>query len=77
MRENPLCVACREVNLIVPATDVDHIVPHRGDQKLFWNRSNWQALCHSCHARKTAREDGGYSNERLQRTQNDSDSSVG
>ncbi|WP_186275807.1 HNH endonuclease [Burkholderia gladioli] len=64
LRENPLCVACREANLIVPATDVDHIIPHRGDQKLFWSRSNWQALCHPCHARKTAREDGGFSNER-------------
>ena len=22
---------------MVPATDVDHIVPHRGDQALFWD----------------------------------------
>jgi 5-methylcytosine-specific restriction protein A len=21
---------------------VDHKIPHRGDQKLFWSRSNWQ-----------------------------------
>lgn len=34
-----------------PATVVDHIVPHRGDHKLFWSRSNWQPLCRSCHAR--------------------------
>jgi hypothetical protein len=26
----------------VKATDVDHIIPHRGDKKLFWNESNWQ-----------------------------------
>lgn len=38
-----------------PATDVDHIVPHAGpSDPLFWDQSNMQALCHSCHSRKTA-----------------------
>ncbi|WP_027556240.1 HNH endonuclease [Bradyrhizobium sp. Cp5.3] len=32
---------------------VDHIKPHRGDMKLFWDRSNWQPLASSpCHARR-------------------------
>ncbi|UEM16587.1 HNH endonuclease [Bradyrhizobium barranii subsp. barranii] len=32
---------------------VDHIVPHRGDMKLFWSRSNWQPLASSpCHANR-------------------------
>jgi 5-methylcytosine-specific restriction endonuclease McrA len=37
---------------------VDHKVPHRGDMKLFWDRSNWQALASSpCHSsRKQAME---------------------
>ena len=39
------------------ATVVDYIVPHRGDQKLFWDKSNWQPLCKACHDRKTWRED--------------------
>lgn len=40
---------------------VDHVVPHRGDKNLFWNaRGNWQALCVSCHSRKTVKEDGGF-----------------
>lgn len=34
-----------------PASVVDHIVPHRGDRKLFWSRSNWQPLCAPCHNR--------------------------
>ena len=38
-------------------TVVDHIVPHRGDQQLFWNQSNWQALCKPCHDHKTMTED--------------------
>lgn len=56
LRRNPLCVDCGELGVIEPATDVDHIKPHKGDRRLFWDRSNWQSLCHSCHSRKTARE---------------------
>ena len=41
----------------VKATVVDHMVPHRGDEKLFWDRSNWRALCKRCHDKKTGNED--------------------
>lgn len=41
--ENETC-RCGEA-----ATVVDHIIPHRGDKALFWNRANWQALCTRCH----------------------------
>lgn len=54
---NPLCVECQKLGVIKPATDVDHIVPHRGDMNLFWKQGNLQALCHECHSRKTAVED--------------------
>jgi 5-methylcytosine-specific restriction endonuclease McrA len=37
---------------------VDHIRPHKGDRKLFWNRANWQPMTSSCHNRKTALADG-------------------
>ena len=50
---HPLCVHCKDNNVIKAATEVDHIIPHRGDTKLFWRRSNWQALCKSCHSKKT------------------------
>ena len=36
---------------------LDHIIPHRGDQKLFWDRSNWQPLCEHHHNVKTMTED--------------------
>lgn len=54
---NPLCVKCG-----APATDVDHIIPHKGDKILFWNPNNWQSLCHRCHSQKTAREDSDFMN---------------
>lgn len=51
---NPLCVHCLALDIIKPATDVDHIVPHRGDKELF-DQGELQALCGPCHSRKTAR----------------------
>lgn len=54
LRENPLCVRCKQDGLTVAANQVDHIIPHRGDKTLFWQLSNLQPLCHSCHSRKTA-----------------------
>ncbi|ELK38933.1 HNH endonuclease, partial [Brevibacillus agri BAB-2500] len=47
---------------VTTATVVDHIVPHKGDMRKFWDRMNWQALCASCHSKKTAKEDGGFGN---------------
>jgi 5-methylcytosine-specific restriction enzyme A len=43
--DNPLCLGCEAVGLIVEATCVDHIIPHRGDDVLFWNSANWQPCC--------------------------------
>lgn len=38
-----------------PSTVVDHIIAHRGDDGLFWDRSNWQPLCAHCHNRHKQR----------------------
>lgn len=46
---SPLCVKCKAKGKVTIATVVDHIVPHRGDRDLFWDRSNWQSLCKPCH----------------------------
>ena len=51
-----LCVICYRQGREVRATEVDHVTPHGGDQRLFWDRSNWQVLCKPCHARKTLAE---------------------
>ena len=57
----PLCARClaEEPPRTTVATIVDHVLPHKGDMQLFWDRSNWQSLCKPCHDRKTGMEDGG------------------
>lgn len=56
LAKHPLCVQCEREGKVVVATDIDHIIPHRGDETLFWDRTNWQPLCHSCHSVKTQKE---------------------
>lgn len=46
---HPLCIFCKALGRVTPATVVDHITPHRGDEGLFWDQSNWQPLCKPCH----------------------------
>jgi 5-methylcytosine-specific restriction enzyme A len=58
--ENVLCRQCKARGRLVSAHQVDHIVPHRKDPKLFWARSNWQPLCAKCGAEKSAREQANY-----------------
>jgi len=65
--QNPLCVMCEKEGKLVLAQCVDHIIPHKGDQKLFWDLNNLQSLCHSHHSEKTAREDNGYGNAAKER----------
>ena len=59
LREHPFCECeeCRGEDLTQLAEVVDHHIPHRGDQRLFWDQKNWRGLTKSHHDRKTARED--------------------
>lgn len=49
LSRHPLCVCCQAHGVVAAAELVDHIVPHKGDRALFWDRGNWQALCAWCH----------------------------
>ena len=51
LHEQPFCRLCGK-----PATDVDHIKPHRGDTELFHDEKNLQTLCKSCHSLKTVKD---------------------
>lgn len=61
LKSHPLCVMCERSGRVTPATVVDHIIPHRGDQDLFWDRTNWASLCETHHnSEKKAYENRGY-----------------
>ena len=59
IKKHPLCCdpdgAHALVGEVVPTQEVDHIIPHRGNRKLFWDPTNHQPLCTDCHRRKTGR----------------------
>lgn len=60
-REHPLCERCKTLGLVRPAQVVDHVVPHRGDETLFWDEpGNWQSLCVECHSIATYHYDGAF-----------------
>ena len=52
LSKNPLCRICEENGRTVRAVLIDHIVPHNGDKRLFWDSKNWQSLCNDCHEKK-------------------------
>jgi 5-methylcytosine-specific restriction protein A len=74
LKANPMCVCANCAGVRLPATVVDHKIPHRikdardsGDRgkeavalKLLWDQGNWQALAKVCHDIKTASQDGGF-----------------
>lgn len=59
LQANPLCIRCGE-----KADTVDHIIPHKGNELIFWDKSNWQPLCHSCHSKKTLQENNNFNKKR-------------
>jgi 5-methylcytosine-specific restriction protein A len=64
LMQYPLCAECGKNGKVVSATVVDHIIPHKGNQELFWDTRNWQPLCKRCHDVKTVKEDGAFGNNK-------------
>ena len=57
LRQNPLCAECQRRGFIKEAKHVDHIQPVTGpNDPRFYDESNHQPLCHSCHSSKTLAE---------------------
>jgi 5-methylcytosine-specific restriction endonuclease McrA len=48
LNEYPLCEMCLELDRTTIATVADHVIPHRGNEHLFWN-GKLQSLCADCH----------------------------
>jgi len=62
--ENRLCACgCGR-----PADMVDHREPHKGDMRLFWDRSNWQPMNRRCNSRKAVLTEGAFGNARSDRS---------
>ena len=59
LRQHPLCVLCEKEKRITPAEVVDHVVDHKGDQRLFWDEANWRALCREHHDKRVDAGDFG------------------
>jgi 5-methylcytosine-specific restriction protein A len=50
---NPLCCLCNAAGRVTPATVVDHIVAHKGNEQLFWDPTNHRAVCRPHHDART------------------------
>ena len=54
LREQPFCAGPGCTRALTSAdAEVDHIRPHGGDERLFFDRRNLQGLCKACHTAKT------------------------
>lgn len=49
LRDLYQCRRCGHIDGDTSKLVCDHIVPHRGDERLFWDESNLQTLCKPCH----------------------------
>lgn len=52
LKENDSCRICGKTDGLT----VDHIIPPRGNEELFFNENNLQVLCVECHRIKTQQE---------------------
>jgi 5-methylcytosine-specific restriction enzyme A len=60
LQREPCCKMCLELNhSFVLANTADHIIPHKGNKQLFWDKANLQSLCETHHNEKTKQEQGG------------------
>ena len=62
LNDNPLCTICEKLGKLVPAADVDHIIPLNEifkdnlDRALAFNPNNLRGLCKKCHGEKSYTE---------------------
>jgi 5-methylcytosine-specific restriction enzyme A len=61
LQHDPLCSVCLAAGRTMAATQVDHLDRHDGpDDPRFWDWSNLDSKCASCHSRKTALHDSAF-----------------
>jgi 5-methylcytosine-specific restriction protein A len=59
---SPLCSPCLLSDKETPGTIVHHKIPHKGNASLFYDSSNLESVCASCHSGiKRIEDTHGYS----------------
>ncbi|MEN6522350.1 MAG: HNH endonuclease [Anaerolineaceae bacterium] len=61
----PWCELCLRVGIYTPATDVHHVISHRGDKTIF-RSSPLKSLCKKHHSQITVREVKGRGLKKIQ-----------
>lgn len=59
LSHNPICERCLDQEIVEPATVVHHRKPHKGEDTLFHDFDNLEALCKPHHDRDGRLEDNG------------------
>lgn len=57
LQKEPCCEYCDKQGYVTAATIVDHIVPHKGNEALFFDPDNLQSLCKEHHDNTKQREE--------------------
>lgn len=57
LRDLFICMECGRLEGNTALLICDHIVPHRGNEHLFWDENNLQTLCKTCHDTIKQREE--------------------
>ncbi|MHB8276487.1 MAG: HNH endonuclease signature motif containing protein [Candidatus Humimicrobiaceae bacterium] len=56
LSNDPLCELCLSKDIVVQASQVDHIIPVAIQPELRLSLDNLQSLCETCHSKKTREE---------------------
>ena len=64
LRDLFTCKRCGRIEGNTSLLVCDHIKPHRGDERLFWDEANLQTLCKPCHDKLKQAEEQATLNQR-------------
>lgn len=57
LRDRYECRKCQRIEGNTSRLVCDHVTPHRGNARLFWDEANLQTLCKPCHDTLKQREE--------------------
>jgi 5-methylcytosine-specific restriction enzyme A len=57
LERDPLCRMCKARGVLKQGSVADHVTPHKGDERLFFDAENLQTLCATDHTVTKARQE--------------------